>query len=248
MNESTRGSAWSEQGHDPNTTNPDSNDDQSQQQQQQQHQQNQQNQQNQQYEYQQNNQKDDLLMQQQQAQHHQEEASVIESMDLKNIPHAAGSNLLVEEEEDEVDILDEMEDSDDNQHGNNDSNNQLDPQQGNLLLMKFCPHDSSMLYPKEDKRTKTLRYACGLRHCQYSEETHTSMVYQNIMKQEVKNVLHKVLSAVSDDPALPKTTNENCESCGFNEAVFFQSDTSDVRNDTLALIFVCCSCGHKWVK
>merc|ERR1719203_22039 len=105
-----------------------------------------------------------------------------------------------------------------------------------------------MLYPKEDKRTKTLRYACGLRHCRYSEETHTSMVYQNIMKQEVKNVLHKVPSAVSDDPSLPRTQNESCESCGYNEAVFFQSDTSDVRNDTLALIFVCCSCGHKWVK
>ena len=27
------------------------------------------------------------------------------------------------------------------------------------LLMKFCPHDSSMLYPQEHRRTRTLRYA-----------------------------------------------------------------------------------------
>ena len=166
----------------------------------------------------------------------------------------AENNFRNEDEllDEDEDILDEMED--DNNDVNNYNNaaegaNQNSIQdQSTVLLMKFCPHDSSMLYPKDCKRTKTLRYACGLRNCNYSEECNTSMVYQNILKQEVKNVLHKVSSAVSDDPALPRTLNESCESCGYNEAVFFQSDTSDVRSDTLALIFVCCSCGHKWVK
>ena len=149
---------------------------------------------------------------------------------------------LFDDDDEDGDILDEMED-DGNNNDDNDNNQKM---QAQPLLMKFCPHDSSLLYPKEDKRNRTLRFACGL--CRYSEVAQMSMVYQNVMKQEVKNVLHKVLSAVSDDPALPRTSNENCESCGFNEAVFFQSDTSDVRNDTLALIFVCCNCGHKWVK
>lgn len=152
-----------------------------------------------------------------------------------------------DDDDEEDDILDDMEDGGMNgNNNNNNSKNNNNNSAGGVLLMRFCPHDSSMLYPKEDRRTKTLKYACGL--CRYNEETHTSMVYQNILKQEVGNVLHKVLSAVSDDPSLPRTLNENCESCGNNEAVFFQSDTSDVRNDSLALIFVCCGCGHKWVK
>mmetsp|Transcript_27189 Transcript_27189/g.49424 ORF Transcript_27189/g.49424 Transcript_27189/m.49424 type:complete len:161 (-) Transcript_27189:250-732(-) len=113
------------------------------------------------------------------------------------------------------------------------------------LLMRFCPHDSSMLYPKEDKRSKTLRYACRI--CRYSEASQGSMIYRNVLKKEVGNVLHTVPSAVSDDPTLPRSQNAPCENCRQNEAVFFQSDTTDVRNATLALIFVCCNCGHKWV-
>ena len=35
-------------------------------------------------------------------------------------------------------------------------------------LSQFCPYDSSMLYPKEDKKAKQLMYACKL--CSYSEK------------------------------------------------------------------------------
>eukprot|EP00804_Cyclotella_cryptica_P024622 CCRYP_001624-RA/>CCRYP_001624-RA protein AED:0.06 eAED:0.06 QI:209/1/1/1/1/1/2/282/177 len=113
------------------------------------------------------------------------------------------------------------------------------------LLMRFCPHDSSMLYPKESRAERKLLYACRL--CRYTEYAQGPLIYQNILKKEVGNVLHTVPSAVSDDPTLPRSQNAHCEKCGHNEAVFFQSDTSDVRNDTLALIFVCCNCDHKWV-
>ena len=150
------------------------------------------------------------------------------------------------------------------------------------LLMRFCPHDSSMLYPKvrllatrncdcgssirvsrgtkefstqalilslaphqENRAERRLLYACRL--CRYTEYAQGPLIYQNILKKEVGNVLHTVPSAVSDDPTLPRSQNAHCEKCGHNEAVFFQSDTSDVRNDTLALIFVCCNCDHKWV-
>eukprot|EP00591_Stephanopyxis_turris_P010028 CAMPEP_0195509938 /NCGR_PEP_ID=MMETSP0794_2-20130614/2723_1 /TAXON_ID=515487 /ORGANISM="Stephanopyxis turris, Strain CCMP 815" /LENGTH=173 /DNA_ID=CAMNT_0040637267 /DNA_START=208 /DNA_END=726 /DNA_ORIENTATION=+ len=113
-----------------------------------------------------------------------------------------------------------------------------------VLLMRFCPHDSSMLYPMEDKRNRSLRHACRL--CSYSEESHTALIYRNLLKKEVGNVLHTVPSAVSDDPTLPRSYNTNCDNCGHNVAVFFQGDTSDIRSDSLALIFVCCSCDHKW--
>lgn len=114
-----------------------------------------------------------------------------------------------------------------------------------VLLMKFCPHDSSMLYPQEQKSSRTLRYACRL--CRYSEEARGSLIYRNAIKKELGNVLATVPAAVSDDPTLPRSQNASCMNCGHHEAVFFQSDTSDIRSDSLALIFVCCNCQHKWV-
>jgi len=123
-------------------------------------------------------------------------------------------------------------------------------QEAGALLMKFCPHDSSMLYPKEDKATRTLHYAC--RRCNFSIEQppNQSMIYRNILKREVKNVLHTVPSTVRDDPTLTRSKDGSnaCEVCGYTEAVFFHSDTG--QSDSLALIFVCCNpqCDHKWVR
>mmetsp|Transcript_5503 Transcript_5503/g.9087 ORF Transcript_5503/g.9087 Transcript_5503/m.9087 type:complete len:164 (+) Transcript_5503:178-669(+) len=114
------------------------------------------------------------------------------------------------------------------------------------LLMRFCPHDSSMLYPQEDKHTRSLRYACRL--CRYTEQSADgqSLIYRNVLKREVGNVLNNVPGSISDDPTLARSHNANCSNCGHHEAVFFQP--SDARSDTLALIFVCCNCDHKWVN
>jgi len=136
-----------------------------------------------------------------------------------------------EEEEEEEDILDMGDDA-------------QAPQQ-DALLMRFCPHDSSMLYPQEDKRNKILQYACRL--CRYTEPAPDQpLIYRNERKKEVGNILHTVPSAVSDDPTLARSQKANCTNCGHHEAVFFQSDTA--QSDSLALIFVCCNCDHKWVN
>lgn len=138
-----------------------------------------------------------------------------------------------EEEEEEEDLLADFEDS-------------SPTHAADALLMRFCPHDSSMLYPQEDKRQRSLRYACRL--CRYTEPSSNPMIYRNVLKKEVGNVLNSVPSAVSDDPTLPRSTQITCPSCNHNEAVFFQGDTSDARSDSLALIFVCCNCDAKWVN
>lgn len=143
-----------------------------------------------------------------------------------------------EEEEDDVLDLDAMGGATSSAHHDD------------ALLMKFCPHDSSMLYPKEEKSTRTLHYAC--RRCNFSVEqpSNQSMIYRNVLKKEVKTVLHTVPSAVRDDPTLTRSTDGSnaCEVCNCNEAVFFHSDTG--QSDSLALIFVCCNpqCDHKWVR
>ena len=142
----------------------------------------------------------------------------------------ADQGMEEEEEEDEEDMLGGDED--------------MAPQQ-DALLMRFCPHDSSMLYPQEDRRLKQLMYACRL--CRHTEEAPGQpLIYRNEKKKEVKNILHTVPSAISDDPTLARTQKANCENCGNQEAVFFQS--SIAQSDSLALIFVCCNCDHKWVN
>lgn len=134
------------------------------------------------------------------------------------------------QEEEEEDILD-MEEA-------------AAPQQ-QVLLMRFCPNDSSMLYPREDKREKRLMYGCRL--CRHVEDASDQpLVYRNEKKKEVGNILHTVPSAISEDPCLARSQKENCANCGHHEAVFFQSDVA--QSDSLALIFVCCNCDHKWVE
>lgn len=144
-----------------------------------------------------------------------------------------------EEENEELQVDDEWNQGEETSIVNPYQNLQDQP-----LLMRFCPRDSSMLYPKENKSTRTLHYACRL--CQYSEESQNPLIFRNVIKKEVKNVLHTVPSAVSDDPTLARSQNAACENCGHHEAVFFQSDTG--QSDSLALIFVCCNCDHKWVQ
>jgi len=140
--------------------------------------------------------------------------------------------LILSDEDDEVFNLEE---------GQHEASNAIDR---SMLLMKFCPHDSSMLYPREHKASRTLQYACRL--CNYSEPSpHSSMIYRNILVKEAKNALHTVPGNVSDDPTLPRSHDAECSNCGHNEAVFFQSDTG--QSGSLSLIYVCCNCGHKWV-
>mmetsp|Transcript_13510 Transcript_13510/g.20572 ORF Transcript_13510/g.20572 Transcript_13510/m.20572 type:complete len:158 (-) Transcript_13510:188-661(-) len=155
------------------------------------------------------------------------------------------ANLHVEDDWAQENDQEMEDDEDDDILGLNDEDQEDEAHSQKVVLMKFCPHDSSMLYPQENKRSRTLRYACRL--CRYTEEATNNLIYQNILKKEVGNVLHTVPSAVSDDPTLARSKRANCTNCGHNEAVFFQSDTKDARSDTLALIFVCCNCDHKWV-
>ncbi|GMH80508.1 hypothetical protein TrLO_g15756 [Triparma laevis f. longispina] len=110
--------------------------------------------------------------------------------------------------------------------------------------MSFCPTHSSMLVPKEDRKNKTLRYACKL--CDYSEVAQSNLVYRNQLKQQAEDILGSVSSALSDDPTLSRSDEVNCEECGHKTAVFFQSTATGMN--CLPLVFICCNCGHKWVS
>jgi DNA-directed RNA polymerase II subunit RPB9 len=114
-----------------------------------------------------------------------------------------------------------------------------------IIQCKYKNKKTPHIYKKEDKRNRNLQYACRL--CRYTElAPDQPLIYRFDLKKEVGNILHTVPSAVSDDPTLARSQNANCTNCGHNEAVFFMSDTT--QSDSLALIFVCCNCDHKWVN
>ena len=114
-----------------------------------------------------------------------------------------------------------------------------------IVLTSYALLSTFYNQSKEDKRSKTLTYACRL--CRYTEPAvDQPLIYRYDLKKEVGNILHTVPSAVSDDPTLARSRNANCANCGHNEAVFFMSDTT--QSDSLALIFVCCNCDFKWVN
>lgn len=95
-----------------------------------------------------------------------------------------------------------------------------------------------MLYPKEDRMTNKLMFAC--RTCQFSEEAISSCVFRNNMYNTVGETAG-VTQDVGSDPTLPRS-NKECPSCHEPEAVFFQSQQRSAETG-MKLFYVCCSCG-----
>ncbi|KAI8622535.1 mCG22814-like protein [Chytriomyces sp. MP71] len=109
----------------------------------------------------------------------------------------------------------------------------------------FCNDCSNMLYPKQDKESKTLIYACRHCHKHYGIDQDHQCVHRNIIKQSaISQTLARV--DLSSDPTYPRI-NKLCPSCGYDEAVFFQSKAK-ATDTTMQLYFACCSntCGFRW--
>ncbi|KAM0796109.1 DNA-directed RNA polymerase-like protein II subunit rpb9 [Usnea florida] len=106
------------------------------------------------------------------------------------------------------------------------------------ITFRFCRECSNMLYPKEDRMTNKLMFAC--RTCQFSEEAISSCVFRNNMYNTVGETAG-VTQDVGSDPTLPRS-NKECPSCREPEAVFFQSQQRSAETG-MKLFYVCCSCG-----
>ncbi|XP_068683030.1 DNA-directed RNA polymerase II subunit RPB9-like [Montipora capricornis] len=111
--------------------------------------------------------------------------------------------------------------------------------------IKFCQECNNMLYPKEDKESKVLLYAC--RNCDYQQEADNSCIYVNKITHEV-NELTQIVTDVIADPTLPRTDEHFCPKCHHKEAVFFQSQSS--KADQMRLYYVCTAvnCGNRWTE
>ncbi|KZF21569.1 DNA directed RNA polymerase II 15 kDa subunit [Xylona heveae TC161] len=107
------------------------------------------------------------------------------------------------------------------------------------ITFRFCRECSNMLYPKEDRLSNTLMFAC--RTCQFSEPATSSCVFRNNLSTNVAETAG-VTTDVGSDPTLPRS-NKQCPSCSETEAVFFQSQQRSAETG-MKLFYVCCSCGN----
>lgn len=109
------------------------------------------------------------------------------------------------------------------------------------ISFRFCRECSNMLYPKEDRTTNTLLFAC--RTCEYAENAGASCIYRNSLKETIAETPGNVQD-VAQDPTLPHA-EEECAKCGTRDAVYFQSQQRTAETG-MALFFVCCECQHVW--
>ncbi|OAY71387.1 DNA-directed RNA polymerases II, IV and V subunit 9A, partial [Ananas comosus] len=112
-----------------------------------------------------------------------------------------------------------------------------------MSILKFCRECNNILYPKEDKETRTLLYAC--RNCDHQEVADDNIVY----KMEIRRPVRKgteILHDAAADASLPRTRSVKCANCNHPEAAFFQATAKG--EEGMTLFFMCCnpSCGHRW--
>ena len=118
----------------------------------------------------------------------------------------------------------------------------LDAEKKRQVPFWICSECGNMLYPKEDKATRTLHRMC--RNCGREDAADSNLVYVNDMTPQ-----HRSTDTGPDmvkDPTLPHACGVDCANCGHDEAVFFQAPMKG--DEAMKLIFMCCKCAHRWLQ
>jgi len=106
----------------------------------------------------------------------------------------------------------------------------------------ICSECGNMLYPKEDRATRSLKRVC--RNCHREDEADYSLVYVNDLRPNARTV--DAGAEQVQDPTLPHATGVECSNCGHDDAVFFQAPMKG--DEAMKLIFMCCSCSFRWLQ
>ena len=102
----------------------------------------------------------------------------------------------------------------------------------------ICPSCGNMLWNFKNDGSKLTRVC---RNCQHADDMESNLVYVNDVKF-AGGTDHVASADMVKDPTLPRATNVDCNSCHFNEAVFFQKP---MRGDEgMKLIFMCIRCAR----
>ncbi|RHZ69868.1 hypothetical protein Glove_277g49 [Diversispora epigaea] len=114
-----------------------------------------------------------------------------------------------------------------------------------MATFKYCSQCGNLLYPREDKESHLLLYAC--RNCIYQEDTTNYCVYRNELQSTAAS--ERTTSLIKDiaaDPTLPRE-EKTCSQCGYNIAVYFETQTR--RADAKMTLYYACAnvhCGYRW--
>jgi len=113
--------------------------------------------------------------------------------------------------------------------------------------MRFCRECNNMLYPKENKVTKVLEFAC--RNCFHSEEVEERCIYVNEIVKDTRTQLEIIPEDITDDPTLQRNPQVPCPECGNEGAAFIRSHDGG-KDSTLSLIWVCLhyECRYRWIE
>jgi DNA-directed RNA polymerase II subunit RPB9 len=89
-------------------------------------------------------------------------------------------------------------------------------------MMRFCGSCNNLLYPRENRETRTLEFACRP-PCVYVESAvaDNSCVFRNELVKDSSTRLDVILSDMNKDPTLQRTTDIVCAVCSGHEAVTF---------------------------
>ncbi|WAR20389.1 RPB9-like protein [Mya arenaria] len=112
----------------------------------------------------------------------------------------------------------------------------------------FVGINNNMLYPKEDKESRNLLYAC--RNCDYQQIAENPCIYVSCKcKTMFYSELTQIIGDVIADPTLPRTDDHPCPRCGHKESVFFQSHSTRAE-EGMRLYYVCTNsqCIHRWTE
>jgi DNA-directed RNA polymerase II subunit RPB9 len=102
----------------------------------------------------------------------------------------------------------------------------------------ICPSCGNMLWNFKNDGSKLTRVC---RNCGHADDMESNLVYVNDVKF-AGGTDHVASADMVKDPTLPRATNVQCNSCNFNEAVFFQKP---MRGDEgMKLIFMCIRCSR----
>ncbi|OMH83895.1 DNA-directed RNA polymerases II, IV and V subunit 9B [Zancudomyces culisetae] len=89
-------------------------------------------------------------------------------------------------------------------------------------------------------------FAC--RNCDYQEKATTNRVYRHVVSY-VPSEQNTINADILSDSTLPRTNTLPCPKCGYEEVLYFQSQSLNPEAK-MTLYYVCCNsnCMYKWTS
>uniref|UniRef100_A0A0G4HA18 TFIIS-type domain-containing protein n=1 Tax=Chromera velia CCMP2878 TaxID=1169474 RepID=A0A0G4HA18_9ALVE len=110
--------------------------------------------------------------------------------------------------------------------------------------IRFCNECNNLLYPRESRAEKQLRYeckSCGMDRPAAPDDVGENTVFRRVIMATAEQDHSVINPEIVEDPTLPRSTNFTCKHCRHRQAVFFQMQTTR-SEDAMKLLFVCTNC------